>query len=669
MKVSKVYQFVLLASPAIFSGILLAFSSAGATAKESQSLAAFSQATTSVDTELFSKKVAPLNIGTETWKDGDKENVQSLTTTEDERTASGRTTTLSRNIEITTASSFVQQQKVLDSSSVVEAKSTDVPLETAQVSNETEAVETELTPLESVTPYTEIQTQQNDPMGQVTNVTQLSDVRPTDWAYEALRSLVERYGCIAGYPDGTFRGNRAMTRYEFAAGLNACLQQVERLIQTSAEGFVTRSDLETLQRLVDEFRTELTALGTRVDTLEGRVAYLEDHQFSTTTKLVGEAIFGLADAFGDDIDDQVNTVLHDRIRLNFLTSFSGKDQLQIRLQAGNVTPLLARPGVIFDDGSTGTQEGRFSYDGDANNDVFIDILRYRFPVGKNATVQILANNALHHYYADTFNPFLEGAAGGENALSRFAERNPIYRIGPLGAGAALALKPSNNLRVDLGYISNTASRSGDDNGLFNGNYSGIAQVVYGNRFKIGLTYVHAYDDGSNTDGDGANRFLLGGTGTALANLNPAQLARVTNLPAAVLNTPVVSNSYGLEASLGLSPKFLINGWVGLTQARLIGLGDADIWNFAVGFVFPDLGKKGNIAAIVAGAEPTLRGLEVPGGTRNFNRDFAYHIEGFYKFKVNNNISITPGVIWLTAPNQNDNNSDVIIGTIRTTFTF
>jgi hypothetical protein len=58
-------------------------------------------------------------------------------------------------------------------------------------------------------------------MGQVTSVTQLSDVQPTDWAYEALRSLVERYGCIAGYPGGTFRGNRSMSRYEFAAGLNA----------------------------------------------------------------------------------------------------------------------------------------------------------------------------------------------------------------------------------------------------------------------------------------------------------------------------------------------------------------------------------------------------------------------------------------------------------------
>src|SRR5689334_97220 len=72
---------------------------------------------------------------------------------------------------------------------------------------------------------------------QVTNVSQFSDVRPGDWAYEALRQLVERYGCIAGYPDSTYRGNRAMTRYEFAAGLNACLRQIEKLIAASTADF------------------------------------------------------------------------------------------------------------------------------------------------------------------------------------------------------------------------------------------------------------------------------------------------------------------------------------------------------------------------------------------------------------------------------------------------
>ncbi len=640
MKLSKIRKSVLLTSPAMVSGVLLALSSVVATAQDTQSLSV---------SDPNSTPITPVEL-----------------------LSSDSTAQLSEYDETRVTSPFVLPEETtqqLPQTPVSEVNSTDLPIETAQVPSDSQPSETDILSESSVIPYSEIESPQNQPMGQVTNVNQLSDVRPTDWAYEALRSLVERYGCIAGYPDGTFRGNRAMSRYEFAAGLNACLQQVERLIQSSTESFVTKQDLTTLQRLVDEFRAELTILGTRIDTLEGRVAFLEDHQFSTTTKLVGEAIFGLADAFGDDVDSQVNTVFHDRVRLNFLTSFTGKDQLQVRLQAGNATPLLARAGVTLQDGTSGTQEGRFTYDGDADNNVFIDILRYRFPLGKTATVQILANNALHHYYADTVNPYLEGLAGGENALSRFAERNPIYRIGPFGAGAALAFKPSDNFRVDLGYISNTASRPGTDNGLFNGNYSSIAQVVLGNRFKIGLTYVHAYDDGSINDGDGANRFLLGGTGTAFANLNPAQLARVTNLPASVLSTPVVSNSYGIQTSLGISPKFLINGWVGLTQARLIGLGDAEIWNFALGLVFPDLGKKGNIAAIVAGAEPTLRGLEVPGGTRNFNRDFAYHIEGFYKFKVNKNISITPGVIWLTSPNQNDSNSDAIIGTIRTTFTF
>jgi hypothetical protein len=68
------------------------------------------------------------------------------------------------------------------------------------------------------------------PFAQVNSVSQLSDVKPTDWAFQALQSLVERYGCIVGYPDGTYRGNRAMTRYEFAAGLNSCLDRVSELI-------------------------------------------------------------------------------------------------------------------------------------------------------------------------------------------------------------------------------------------------------------------------------------------------------------------------------------------------------------------------------------------------------------------------------------------------------
>ena len=161
-------------------------------------------------------------------------------------------------------------------------------------------------------------------LGQVTNVNQLRDVSPGDWAYEALRNLVETYGCIAGYPDGTYRGNRAMTRYEFAAGLNACLQQIERLIAASTADFISKEDLAILQRLMGEFEAELATLGTRVDNLEGRVAFLEDNQFSTTTKLVGEVIFGLAGvAAGEDNIDRV-PAFGDRVRIELETSFTGE---------------------------------------------------------------------------------------------------------------------------------------------------------------------------------------------------------------------------------------------------------------------------------------------------------------------------------------------------------
>ncbi|MBF2050567.1 MAG: S-layer homology domain-containing protein [Elainella sp. C42_A2020_010] len=92
-----------------------------------------------------------------------------------------------------------------------------------------------------------------EPMHQVTEVTQLSDVNPTDWAFQALQSLVERYGCIVGYPDGTFRGERALSRYEFAAGLNACLERLSELLAATTADLVQQSDLETLQKLQEEF--------------------------------------------------------------------------------------------------------------------------------------------------------------------------------------------------------------------------------------------------------------------------------------------------------------------------------------------------------------------------------------------------------------------------------
>ncbi|MFN5964409.1 MAG: iron uptake porin, partial [Pseudanabaena sp.] len=132
----------------------------------------------------------------------------------------------------------------------------------------------------------------------VTSVSQLTDVKPTDWAFTALQSLVERYGCIAGYPDRTFRGKQATSRYEFAAGLNACLDKVNEIIAAGLADKVSKDDLAAIKKLQEECAAELATLRGRVDALDAKVTKLEAQQFSTTTKLNATVIFALADTFG-----------------------------------------------------------------------------------------------------------------------------------------------------------------------------------------------------------------------------------------------------------------------------------------------------------------------------------------------------------------------------------
>jgi hypothetical protein len=226
----------------------------------------------------------------------------------------------------------------------------------------------------------------NNELSQVTDVNQLRDVEPMAWAYEALKSLVERYGCIVGYPDRTFRGNRALSRWEFAAGLNACMNTMERLLQENVS--VLREDLDKLKRLAQDFEAELAAMGARVDNLESRVSYLEDHQFSTTTKLFGVATMYVAGAAGNRtatsniITDQGIKTLRPAAQLqrqatlqyssllSLSTSFSGTDSLSVDLWTSNLTP-FGSSIAGFTPNVTGTNMSRLSFDAPPYNNIAI----------------------------------------------------------------------------------------------------------------------------------------------------------------------------------------------------------------------------------------------------------------------------------------------------------
>ncbi|BAU11095.1 putative porin major outer membrane protein [Leptolyngbya sp. NIES-3755] len=74
-------------------------------------------------------------------------------------------------------------------------------------------------------------------------------------------------GCLSGYPDGTFRGDRPMTRYEFAAGLNACFQQIDQNIRLNREQLATKEEFDRLVQRQRELNEQLGGLSDRLDTL------------------------------------------------------------------------------------------------------------------------------------------------------------------------------------------------------------------------------------------------------------------------------------------------------------------------------------------------------------------------------------------------------------------
>ena len=498
-------------------------------------------------------------------------------------------------------------------------------------------------------------------MSQVTSVSELQDISPTEWAYEALRGLVERYGCIVGYPDRTFRGNRALSRYEFAAGLNACMNTLERLFQENVA--VLREDIEKLKRLAQEFEQELIALKARVDNLESRVAFLEDHQFSTTTVLSGEFVVGLTGIASGDKNggtEEINKVNNFgyRGRLELNTTFDGNDLLYTRLATGTVP--------AYSD-ITGTFAGELGFSQPDDSDLAIELIIYEFDLAENVRMFIEPVGGAFDDFVPTVN-FLDGD-GASGAISSFGSRNPLYYMGE-GPGIGFQGRLFEVFEWSGGYLATDGNDPALGAGMFNGPYGLIGQFAYepSDNFKVAFTYVHGYNN------------LDSGTGTRRSNFQTFIEEEFEDFEASV-NT--VNNSYGGEFTWRVWDKFVICGWGGFTTTRTLGAidigpdddviqrGQLDIWNWAVTLAFPDAFKEGDTGAIIIGMEPWVSdaNINLPDNFRRTDEHSSFHIEAIYEYPLNDNIAITPGIIVITEPEFDDRNDALVIGTIRTTFTF
>lgn len=506
-------------------------------------------------------------------------------------------------------------------------------------------------------------TQSQEPMAQVTSVSQLQDVQSTDWAFQALQSLVERYGCIAGYENGTYRGNRVISRYEFAAGINACLNRINELITTSTYDSVTKEDLAKLQKLQAEFAGELATVRGRIDNLESRTADIAANQFSPTTKLSGLFIAGVQGRTPNRGDVNPRDGQKDTDDAGTNINVISLTQLYLTSQFTPRSYLFT--GILYSLGNTAPRFGNNV----SRNDVF---LGYEYPITNETII-----SDLNYHWLVTDNLALmfgtEGVnittafrgpnrveSGATGPLSYFAQRNPILNIGFGRGGAALDWQFAKRASLQAIYTTNTPENPGKRTGLFDGNTTTGVQLLLtpNDNVDVSLYYVNNYSP------DGC---LLTTVGDECLTAN---------------SEPLQTNAVGATVNWQISPRVTLGAWGGYTNSYIPGSsGNVETTNYMVFMNFPDLFVKGNLGGIYIGQPPKIISSDLPEGSNipdsvNSGRGRAggqpgttTQFEIFYRFQLTDSISITPGIIHILEPGHTPNNDPVTIGILRSSFSF
>ena len=146
------------------------------------------------------------------------------------------------------------------------------------------------------------------------------DVPMNHWAYDAIGQLAA-HGILSGYPDGTYKGKQATTRYEMASALARALAVVD---MTKA----SKQDVEMLKRLVVEFKDELEALGVKVAELDERVAVLEDRLGGW--HIHGTLVFDIVNNSANEAPFQDTRFKFDEARLFFERTWGENDEYFFR---------------------------------------------------------------------------------------------------------------------------------------------------------------------------------------------------------------------------------------------------------------------------------------------------------------------------------------------------
>ncbi len=510
---------------------------------------------------------------------------------------------------------------------------------------------------------------------QVTSVSQLSDVQPTEWAFTALQSLVERYGCIAGYPNGTFRGQRALSRYEFAAGLNACLDKINELISTGLADKVGKEDLAALQKLQSEFALELAALKERVTGLEAKVETLEAQQFSTTTKLGILAFFNLTGATAGDVVDPLGrptrtpgTTFSGLVWLDFKTSFTGKDLLVTQLAAGNGTsPANSYVDPDFRTGffnSTGTPFTDQTAGTTANVFVLRE-LSYQFPVFGNSTLVVGPRVNFYKYFDNNrFTLFLNGTTSFNSINST------LLTNAKRGAGAVFMTSLGQQLDFKLGYLAESNeflptnlfnSASNPNEGLTGGTNALTAEIGFKPSKDVNLRFLYSRTNLQGIFG------CVGGVG-ATPSLPGTACGTGNDLSNGQSDVLVANFDWLVAKGFGLFGRYSVS-FTNLNRLGGGSAGNVTTQAFQIGAAFPDLfkeGAQGTISFVMPFNFTSGRDLLASG---KGNGGTQFDLEAAYFFPLTKNLSVVPALYFIFNPNNFSNNPMITVANLRLQFGF
>ena len=458
---------------------------------------------------------------------------------------------------------------------------------------------------------------------QLTSITQLGDLRPGDWAYQALASLVDRYGCLAGYTNGSFDGSRAISRFEAAALLNGCLERVSEAT-------------DQLGKLLQEFGPELALLRGRIDGLAGRVGAIGASQFAPTTTLSGLAVFVLGGnrfLHSGPVTKASRplpsgTSLNYDLELALNTSFNGKDLLRTVLRAGDfgATPFGGQPPGL------GLAELEAAFESDAGPNILaIDKLFYQWPLAPGLTATVGARVG-----QDDMLAVWPSAYPADTILNVMTVNGaPAAYNKNLGPGLGLMWQ-GKHWSFSSNYVaSNGASSQPSQGGLgtAGAGASRTVQVAYvGDQW--GLAAIYSFLQAGSQGVPGATPYVQRAMGSSL--LHPTASTNAIGL-----------GGYWQPRQAGWWPSVSLGlGFNSTTESGGQGAGSlSQSQSWLTAFQWKDAFAKGNALGLAVGA-PVFATV-LPGGVAADDRSLV--METWYKFQLTDQISLTPAVFYLSRP--------------------